>query len=1012
MNQAFLIAGPLLASIAEILTLVEKIQQQKQEFFVEIGCYLYRTSLVIMELRTLEGNPASTIEVLQSLSEGITLAKDIINRCQMHEHSISRSEMENSAGMLKIVINQMGKKLSLIPSSTYGDEKYAEIGIQVISKEMKCAQFGLIEANQLKSKELKENTSLKEKHLEQEINVNGTDLYSVDMEDFTEIYSPSSSSSSMRNTDDLSIGSSASSLQFGQYIEPLYDAFFCPLTKNIMEEPVTVESGVTYERQAILKWFKEFEGLEAICCPTTGKMLKSRSLSINVALKTTIDEWKKRNDAARIRLSRAALSLASSESMVLEALHDLQTICHNKAPNKQQIRENGIIPLLIKFLQYKNSKVRCATLQMLQELAEDGEESKILIGTPGNILKIMKLISSNHKCIRHGALLLLFELSIPRSLCDSIGSVTGGILTLISVKYNQVNDTFASQKAYQILRNLERSSQNVKLMAENGYLDPLLNHLIEGNAKTKMEMTIYLGEIILSDENKCYVAQRASPALTKMACQGDSLNRKVAFNALQQISTYHAGSRILVETGVIQMLVEEILNRKIHIDEPVDLRREATGIIANILESGAEFENSPVNNQGHAMASDYIVFNIICLIRNSTPDEVNLNLIRILLCLADSPKIMATIVQVIKETETSYTLIGFINYPHEQIGIAAIKLLIKLSPHIGHTLVDKLCKTKGQPENLIWISEDQTMITEKHAVAANFLAKLPHQNLTLNLALLNFDAAGTVLQLIVQVQRNGIQRSRHAKPYLEGLVGILVRCTATLYDPQMLYLARNHNLTSVFTELLLEKSSDEVQRLSLIGLSNLSSQSSILSKPPQIRSPRYMKSSNLLNFLKCRSASKKNIISCCPIHKGICSAQETFCLVEAKAVEKLLACLDHETAEVVEAALSAIRTLLDDNVDSDKSITMLTSYDATQRLLKVVKEHKQESLWENAFWVLEKFLSNGKDKSVSDISHDRWLHATLVNVYHTGNANARQIAERLLRHTNKIPDLVSGTYTF
>lgn len=51
---------------------------------------------------------------------------------------------------------------------------------------------------------------------------------------------------------------------------------------------------------------------------------------------------------------------------------------------------------------------------------------------------------------------------------------------LIGVKYNQVNDTFAAQKADQILRNLERSSQNIKLMAENGYLDPLLNHLAEG----------------------------------------------------------------------------------------------------------------------------------------------------------------------------------------------------------------------------------------------------------------------------------------------------------------------------------------------------------------------------------------------------------------------------------------------------------------------------------------------------------------------------------------------------
>lgn len=534
-----------------------------------------------------------------------------------------------------------------------------------------------------------------------------------------------------------------------------------------------------------------------------------------------------------------------------------------------------------------------------------------------------------------------------------------------------------------------------------------------GNDESRMQMASYLGEIILTHEDKCSVAKRASPALTKMARAGGSLNKRVAFRTLEQISAYHTSSNILVENGVIQIMAEEVLNRKSHKDEPVDLRQEATGIMANILESGVELENLSVNDQGHTMASDYIVFNIICLIRNSTPDEVNLNLIRILLCLTDSPKIMATIVSVIKERETSYTLVGFINYPHEEIGIAAIKLLIKLSPHIGQALVDKLCKTKGQPENLIGISEDQTMITEKDAVAANFLAKLPHQNLTLNLALLNFNAAATVVKLIEQVQRNEVRKNKHAESYLEGLVGILVRFTATLYDPQMLFLARDNNLTSVFTELLVDKSSDEVQRLCLIGLASLSSQSSKLSKPPQANSPRFKKSSKILNILKWRSTSKKNLtISCCPIHKGICSAKETFCLVEAKAIEKLMSSLDHDNADVVEAALTAIRTLLDDNVDSDKSITILTSFDATHYLLKAVKEHKQDSLWQNAFWVLEKFLTNGRDKSVSDISQDRWLHATLVNVYHNGNANARHIAASLLSHMNKIPDLVSGTYTF
>ena len=115
-----------------------------------------------------------------------------------------------------------------------------------------------------------------------------------------------------------------------QYMEPLYETFFCPLTKNIMEDPVTIESGVTYERKAITEWLESCSNSAQICCPVTGQKLQSKALSTNIALKTTIEEWKERNEATRIKVARAAVSLASSESMVLEALDDLQTICRRK----------------------------------------------------------------------------------------------------------------------------------------------------------------------------------------------------------------------------------------------------------------------------------------------------------------------------------------------------------------------------------------------------------------------------------------------------------------------------------------------------------------------------------------------------------------------------------------------------------------------------------------------------------------------------------------------------------
>ncbi|KAJ6772119.1 RING-TYPE E3 UBIQUITIN TRANSFERASE [Salix koriyanagi] len=546
-------------------------------------------------------------------------------------------------------------------------------------------------------------------------------------------------------------------------------------------------------------------------------------------------------------------------------------------------------------------------------------------------------------------------------------------------------------------------------MAENGFLEPLLKHLIEGAGEMQTEMAEYLGEIALGQDSKTYVAERASPALIKMVRSGNTLTRSAAFKVLAQISSYHPNAKILAKYGIIQIMVEEMLARRI-VGELINSKSEAVAILANLFEAGLDLENLQVNSHGRVLAPDYVLYNIIDMIKHSTPDELNINLIRVLLCLTKSPKSMGTMASMVKEIEASYTLVELLNNPHEELGVVAIKLLIALIPYMGHSIVERLCRTEGQPENLILGQNESGRITQKQAVSAKFLAKLPRQSLTLNLTLLRKNTVPAILQQINQIQRTGMRTSRYATPYLEGLVGILVRFTTTLYEPQILFLARKYNFTSIFTEMLMKTSCDEVQRLSAIGLENLSLESINLSKAPEIKKTKFLKLFYPPKFLSF-SSSKKRKQPVCPVHRGACSSQNTFCLVDAKAVERLLACLDHENVEVVEAALSAICTLVDDKVDVDKSVGMLCDVNAMQHVLNVVKEHKGEGLWQKSFWLIDRFLAKGGNRSASDISRDRLLPSTLVSAFHHGDIDTRQMAEKILRHLNKMPDFRTSHYT-
>ncbi|OWM75860.1 hypothetical protein CDL15_Pgr009504 [Punica granatum] len=961
-----------------------------------------------MELQTTKNAPRNAAEILQSISRKIDLARDLVSKCQTGTSSVSDAELRLLVSQLEEVTKHIGEDLSSIPPSTFEDQNYVRVAVRSLSDEMQHACFRVAQSETEKQGEVEtQPKQTEEAQLE-------TDLYSVNVE--VSMMSSNFSIESDSSGFSQSIGSilmkprrmsrNSTGHQFGdQFVEPMYGTFYCPLLKKIMEDPVTTETGVTYERKAIAEWFNKFDKTGDFFCPTTGKKLSSRVLSTNMALKTTIEEWKDRNEAGRIKIARAALSLASSPTMVLEAIEELAQICKRKCFNKVQVCNIGILPKLVKLLGYKDRSVRSASLDLLRQLAEDDNDGKEMIANSMDLSILVRMLSSSHQATRKAALLLLLELSKSQSLCKKIGSVNGAMLVLISTKYNST-DSFAPAKATEILRNLESWPNNIKYMAENGYVEPLLNHLTEGNEEIKQEMATYLGEIYLDHDTQTYVAERAASSLMAMVQRGNGFMRTPGFKALARISTYHPNSKVLVEAGIVPLMIEEMFNRQIS-DDMMNSKAEAASILANIIDSGIDLEKIEVNSHGHTMASDYIVYNIVYMLGSSTPDELNINLIKILLCMTKSEKLMATIVSVLKENEGSYTLIELINNPEEELSLAAIKLLLTVSSHIGHMISERLCKTNGLPENLIQMGPSMdNQIMEKQAISAKFLDKLPHKNLTLNLAILNKGLIPDILHNIEQVQRSGTRSSKYGNTYLEGLTGILVRFTTTLYDPQIITVARKYNFTSVFTDLLTKASSDEVQRLSATGLKNLSAESVNLSKPPEMKKPKFMKVISLPQSLSFRSSSRKLKMPVCPVHRGACSSQNTFCLIDAKAVERLLGCLQHENAEVVEAALSALCTLLDDGVDVDKSLNVLNGSNAVQHVLNVVKDHREERLWQKSFWMIERFLARGGDdnsSSTSCISQDRLLHTALITAFHRGDGTTKQVAERILRHLNKMP---------
>ena len=163
------------------------------------------------------------------------------------------------------------------------------------------------------------------------------------------------------------------------HIEPMYDAFICPLTKQIMRDPVSLENGQTFEREAIEKWFKECkESGRKLVCPLTLKELRSTELNPSIALRNTIEEWNARNEAAQLDMARRSLSPGSGENDIMQALKFIQHLCQKSRSNKHVIRNAELIPMIVDMLKSSSRRVRCKALETLLIVVEEDSDNKVI----------------------------------------------------------------------------------------------------------------------------------------------------------------------------------------------------------------------------------------------------------------------------------------------------------------------------------------------------------------------------------------------------------------------------------------------------------------------------------------------------------------------------------------------------------------------------------------------------------------------------------------------------------
>lgn len=786
------------------------------------------------------------------------------------------------------------------------------------------------------------------------------------------------------------------------HLEPIYDAFICPLTKQVMRDPVTLENGQTFEREAIEKWFRECrENGRKLVCPLTLRELRSTELNPSIALRNTIEEWNARNEAAQIDMARRSLSLSSPENDIILALKFVQDLCLKSRSNKHVIRNAELIPMIVDVLKSSSRRVRCKALETIRIVVEDDSDNKEIMAEGDTVRTIVKFLNHEQSKEREEAVSLLYELSKSERLCEKIGSVNGAILILVGMASSNSENVLTVERADRTLDNLAQSENNVRQMAECGRLQPLLHLLLEGSPETKLSMASLLGELVLNNDVKVFVARTAGFSLINLMKSSDMQSREAALKALNQISSDDTSAKVLIEADILPPLVKDLFTVGTK-QLPMRLKEVSATILANVVNSGYDFDSIQVGPDHQTLVSDEIIHNLLHLISNTGP-AIGCKLLQVLVGLTGSSSTVFSVVSAIKSSGALISLVQFVEAPQRDLRLASIKLLQNLSPHMGQELADCLRGASGQLGSLIRVISENVGITEEQAAAVGLLSDLPEMDAGLTRQMLDEGAFELFISRIIRIRQGETRGSRFMTPYLEGLVKVLSRITFALSEESgsARALCREHNLAALFIDLLQANGLDNVQMVSAMALENLSQESKHLTKLPEF--PPLGFCASIFTCL-----SKPPIITgLCKVHRGTCSLRETFCLLEGQAVDKLVALLDHTKESVVEASLAALCTLLDDGVDIGEGVQVLLDAEGVKPILDVLLEKRTDSLRRRAVWAVERLLRN--EEIAYEISGDPNVSTALVDSFQHGDYRTRQIAERALKHVDKIPNF-SGIF--
>ncbi|XP_038970976.1 U-box domain-containing protein 15-like isoform X1 [Phoenix dactylifera] len=361
--------------------------------------------------------------------------------------------------------------------------------------------------------------------------------------------------------------------------------FLCPISLEIMTDPVIVATGQTFERRSIQIWLDAGHRT----CPKTRQTLSHLSLAPNYALRNLILQWCEKNKVELLKKETDLDSEAADhEEEISSLVEDLSSIHLDKQrravkkirmlskenpDHRLAIAQNGGIPALVSLLTYPDSKIQENTVTALLNLSID-EGNKKLIAKEGAVPSIIEILKTGTVPAKENSAAALFSLSMLDEIKLMIGNLNG-MPPLIDLLQN---GTIRGKKdAATALFNLVLNSKNKARAIEAGIIAPVLQVLGETNLGMADEALSILFLLTLHPDGCNAIGQQSFiQTLVEFIKEGTPKNKECALSVLLELGSHNSS----LLSAAIQLGVHD------HLDEIVKsgtdrAQRKAKALISN-----------------------------------------------------------------------------------------------------------------------------------------------------------------------------------------------------------------------------------------------------------------------------------------------------------------------------------------------------------------------------------------------------------------------------------------------